>query len=191
MSDWTNVKIDFDMLDSNNVTLQWRKERTRKATLESHRERTRQNARTRFGPNGISTAMVCAMVDDCLNLEALEKLCNSYGLPITWEVEKKVDKAAEIQLLRDQAKALEKRIEKLEHGKWGKEPANGGMFKVEKTYTQGGQKYVYLAVKANGLWYLTGTNAEGQKSYTWDGLKAFAGKYARVWRLTVAEELLD
>lgn len=191
MSDWTNVKIDFDMLDSNNVTLQWRKERARKATLESHRERARQNARDRFGPNGISTAMVCAMVDDCLNLEALEKLCNSYGLPITWEVEKKVDKAAEIQLLRDQAKALEKRIEKLEHGKWGKEPANGGMFKVEKTYTQGGQKYVYLAVKANGLWYLTGTNSEGQKSYTWDGLKAFAGKYARVWRLTVAEELLD
>jgi|SRR5687768_1962715 len=191
MSAWIDHAVPFDMLDSNNVTLQWRKERTRKATLEDHRERARQNARTRFGPNGINTAICCAMIDDCTDLDKLEKICISYALPITWEVEKKVDKVAELQLLKDQAKALEKRIEKLEHGKWGKEPANGGMFKIEKTYTQGGQKYVYLAVKANGLWYLTGTNSEGQKSYTWDGLKNFAGKYARVWRLTVAEELLD
>lgn len=188
---WQEAKVPFGLLDDGNITLQWRKERSRKATLESHRERARQNARDRFGPSGINTAMACAMVDGCLTLEELEKLCNSYGLPITWEVEKKVDKAAELNLLKDQAKELNKRIEKLEYGRWGKEPANGAMFKIEMTYTQGGPKYVYLAVKASGLWYLTGTSGAAQKSYSWESLKKFAGKYARVWRLTAAEELLD
>ena len=102
-----------------------------------------------------------------------------------------MDKVAELKLLKEQAKALDKRIEKLEYGKWGKEPANGTVFKIEKRFSSLGDKYVYAAIKADGLWYLTGTRGETTSSRTWEQLKTFAGKYSRVWRLTVAEELLD
>lgn len=164
-------------------------EKLGKAVLEQNRELVRQHVRD-GNLSQLAKAMMLAMVDRSSTLDSLKALCKSYYIDIkeeTW----KMDKAAELKLLNDQKKALEKRIEKLEHGRWGKEPANGAMFKIEKSFFAGGDKFVYVALKAGGLWYLTGTGNDACKAYSWSSLQAFVGKYARVWRLTVAEELLD
>jgi hypothetical protein len=161
----------------------------KQASLEQVREAVRQKVRD-SNLNQLSKAMMQAMVDRSYTMEALQALCKSYGIK-GYEGELFMDKSAEIQLIKDQQAALSKRLEKLEYGKWGKEPANGGMFKIEKSYAVGGAKYKFLAIREAGLWYLTGTGVDGSKSYSWSGLQAFAGKYSRVWRLTVAEELLD
>lgn len=159
------------------------------ANLERSRESVRQLIRD-SDLNQLSKAMMQAMVDSSYTMKSLQALCKSYGIK-GYEGEPVINKAEEIKLLKEQKAALDKRIEKLEYGKWGKEPANGGMFKIEKSYSIGGSKYKFLAIKEGGFWYLTGTGAEAIKSYSWTGLQTFAGKYARVWRLTVAEELLD
>lgn len=159
------------------------------ATLEQVREVVRQKVRD-SNLNQISKAMMQAMVDRCYTMESLQALCKSYGIK-GYEGELVIDKGEEIRLLKEQKAALDKRIEKLEYGKWGKEPANGGMFKIEKSYSIGGAKYKFLALREGGIWHLTGTGVDGTKHYTWSQLQAFAGKYSRVWRLTVAEELLD
>jgi hypothetical protein len=159
------------------------------ATLEQNRELVRQHVRD-SNLNQISKAMMQAMVDRCWTQNELKALCKSYQIDI-FEKEWAMTKEEEVKLLKEQMKALDKKIERLEYGKWGKEPANGGMFKIEKSFSQGGAKYKYLAIKEGGVWHLTGTSADARKTYSWAGLKAFAGSYARVWRLTVAEELLD
>lgn len=167
----------------------WVDQQRTKATLEANRELVRQHVRdSNLGQ--LSKAMLQAMVDRSYTVQELKALCKSYNLDV-FEKEWGMTKEEELNLLKDQMKALDKKIEKLEYGRWGKEPANGSMFKIEKSYSSGGQKYAFVALKAGGLWYLTGTGTEGTKSYTWEGLKTVAGKYARVWRLTVAEELLD
>jgi cell division protein FtsB len=173
------------MLSSTNP---WQEQR-RKATLEQTRELVRQHVRD-SNLDILSKAMLQVMIDRSWTMDELKALCKSYNLAI-FEEDWMMSKEQELQLLKDQMKALDKKIEKLEHGKWGKEPSNGTAFKIEKSYVSGGQRYAFVALKAGGLWYLTGTGTEAAKSYTWDGLKAVAGKYARVWRLTVAEELLD
>lgn len=161
----------------------------RGAKLEQNRELVRQNVRD-SKLDQLSKAMIQAFVDRTDTLDGLKALCKSYRLDIN-EKEWKMDKAQELNLLKDQAKALARRIEKLEFGRWGKEPANGAMFKIEKRFSSTGENYTYLALKAAGIWTLTGAGYNGSKTYDWDGLKDFAGKYSRVWRLTVAEELLD
>lgn len=161
----------------------------KQATLEQTRESVRQHVRD-SNLDQLSKAMMQAMVDGSHTIEALRALCKSYGIT-GYEGELSMNKADEIKLLKEQKAALDKRIEKLEYGKWGKEPANGAMFKIEKSYSIGGSKYKFLAIKEGGYWYLTGTGADGTKSYSWTALQTFAGKYSRVWRLTVAEELLD
>lgn len=166
----------------------WRM-KERMAELERNRELVRQHVRD-AKLDQLSKAMLYAFIDRTDSLDGLKALCKSYKLEVN-ETEWYMDKAQELELLKSQAKALEKRIEKLEHGKWGKEPANGSMFKIEKRFSSYGDKYTYLALKAGGDWYLTGTRGETQAPRTWEQLKTFAGKYARVWRLTVAEELLD
>ena len=167
----------------------WVDQQRTKATLEANRELVRQHVRdSNLGQ--LSKAMLQAMVDRSYTVQELKALCKSYNLDV-FEKEWGMTKEEELKLLKDQMKALDKKIEKLEYGRWGKEPANGSMFKIEKSYSSGGPKYAFVALKAGGVWYLTGTSSESLKSYTWDGLKRFAGSYARVWRLTVAEELLD
>jgi hypothetical protein len=161
----------------------------KQATLEQVREAVRQHVRD-SKLDQLSKAMMQAMVDRSYTMEALQALCRSYGIS-GYEGELFMDKAAEIKLIKDQQAALYKRLEKLEHGKWGKEPANGGMFKIEKTFYAGGAKYKYLAIREAGVWHLSGTSADAKKTYSWEALKAFAGSRARVWKLTVAEELLD
>jgi hypothetical protein len=159
------------------------------ATLEQNRELVRQHVRD-SNLDQLSKAMMQAMVDRCWTDNELKALCKSYKLDI-FEKEWAMTKAEEISLLKEQMKTLDRKLEKLEHGKWGKEPTNGGMFKIEKSFYQGGAKYKYLAIKEGGVWHLTGTSADAKKTYTWEGLKTFAGSRARIWRLTVAEELLD
>jgi hypothetical protein len=161
----------------------------KRATLEQNRELVRQHVRD-SNLSQMAKAMMQAMTDRCDTLNELKALCKSYQIEI-FEKEWAMTKEEEIKLLKEQMSALDKKIEKLEYGKWGKEPANGASFKIEKRFSEGGTKYVYLALRAGGLWYLTGTSSPAMTSYTWDELKVFAGKYARVWRMTVAEELLD
>lgn len=161
----------------------------KQATLEQSRESVRQRVRD-SDLNQLSKAMMQAMVDGSSTIESLRALCKSYGIT-GYEGETMITKTEEIKLLKEQKAALDKRIEKLEYGKWGREPANGAMYKIEKSYSFSGTKYKFLALKEGGHWYLTGTGVEGCRTYTWDTLQVFAGKYSRVWRLTVAEELLD
>ena len=159
------------------------------ATLEANREMVRQHIRD-SNLDQMSRAMMQAMVDRCWSMDELKALCKSYHLEV-FEEEWKMNKADELKLLREQKAALEKKIEKLEHGRWGREPANGSSFKIEKRFSSTGNRYAYIALKADGNWYLTGTGFDASKAYSWEGLKNFAGNYARVWRMTVAEELLD
>ncbi len=160
------------------------------ATLEKNKELARQHCRDDGFLGVTGKAFLQAFIDRAKTLDELKALCKSYGMEIN-EKEWEMDKAQELKLLKEQSQALAKRIEKLEHGRWGKEPANGSSFKIEKRFSTTGDRYTYLAYKAGGLWYLTGTGYDGTKSYTWEKLKEFAGKYARAWRMTAAEELLD
>lgn len=171
------------------ITGEYLQGKRKEATLEQTRELVRQHVRD-SNLNQISKAMMQAMIDRSITIESLRALCKSYGIT-GYEGELNMNKADEIKLLKEQKAALDKRIEKLEYGKWGKEPANGAMFKIEKSYSIGGSKYKFLAIKEGGYWYLTGTGVDGTKTYTWSSLQTFASKYSRVWRLTVAEELLD
>lgn len=186
--------VPRDLLDEGNAVLQWKKERQLRFELESHKEQARQHAKFRLSAGEQNWAWVS--IDRCESFDDLFAVCNAYLLPTTWIKETKpmaMSKEDELNLLKEQQKSLAKRIEKLEYGKWGKEPSNGAMFKIEKKFSSLGTapKYSYAALKANGMWYLTGTGNDGTKSYSWEALKKFAGQYSRVWRLTVAEELLD
>jgi hypothetical protein len=100
-------------------------------------------------------------------------------------------KTEEIAKLKAEAVKLAAKIEKLELGRWGKEPANGSVYKIERRFERNGSGYTYAAVKAGGFWYLTGTRSEALKALTWDELKTWAGKYSRVWAMTAREELVD
>lgn len=165
------------------------KEKTRLAELEKNREIVRQYVRD-GGLDQMSKAMLYAFIDRTWDLDGLKALCKSYHINVK-EEEWAMNKDQEIKLLKEQIGQLQKRAEKLEFGKWGKEPANGAVFKIEKKFSSLGEKYVYAAIKAGGVWYLTGTGSAAGKTYTWEALKSFAGSYARVWKMTVAEELLD
>lgn len=167
----------------------WVDQQRIKATLEANRELVRQHVRD-SNLNQLSKAMMQAMIDRSYTMNELKALCKSYGIEI-FEKEWAMTKDEELKLLKEQQANLAKRIEKLEHGRWGREPANGAMFKIEKSYSPSGQRYAFVALKASGFWYLTGTGTESMKMYSWEGLKSFAGSHARVWRLTAAEELLN
>lgn len=100
-------------------------------------------------------------------------------------------KNVEIAKIQAEISKLQKQLEVVQHGRMGKEPQNGSVFKIEKRFEAGGKGYAYAAIKADGNWYLTGTGFAGNKIYTWDQLKDFIGKYSRVWVMTVREELVD
>lgn len=100
-------------------------------------------------------------------------------------------KNVEIAKIQAEISKLQKQLEVVQHGRMGKEPQNGSVFKIEKRFEAGGKGYAYAAIKADGKWYLTGTGFAGNRVYTWDELKDFIGKYSRVWAMTVREELVD
>lgn len=192
-NEWVYEDVPRDELNVRNVSYNHMKEKTRKAELESHREKARQNLQGKiwFEP---SYHQVINSICKCNTLDELAVVCGAYNLPFTWIKEEPtvISKEAELKLLKDQQAALLKRIERLEFGKWGREPSNGAVFKIEKKFSSTAtSKYTYVALKANGMWYLTGTGFDATKAYNWEGLQKFAGQWARVWRLTVAEELLD
>ena len=169
--------------------MSWLDEKRAQATLEMNRELVRQHVRD-SKLDQLSKAMLQAFADRTWDLDGLKALCKSYNLSIN-EEEWAMNKEDEIKLLKAQINKLQKRAEKLEYGKWGREPSNGTVFKIEKRFSSIGEKYVYSAIKAGGMWYLTGTRGEATAPHTWEQLQTFAGKYARVWKMTAAEELLD
>jgi len=169
--------------------MSWVDQKNKQAELEANRELVRQHVRdSRL--NEISKAMLYAFIDRTDTMDGLKALCKSYKLEVK-EEEWKMDKVEELKLLKEQQLALAKRIDKLEFGRWGREPANGTVFKIEKRFSSVGDKYAYAAIKAGGMWYLTGSRGETTNPRTWDQLQTWAGKYSRVWKMTTSEELVD
>ena len=170
----------------------WAYNRQEKAALEAHRERVRQVYARAFGAASKSSEWVQGLlyVEGAKTLEDLKRVCDSFD--ISWKDSgDMLTKTEEIAKLRAEAEKLNARIQKLELGRWGKEPANGSVFKIERRFERNGSGYTYAAVRAGGLWYLTGTRGEALKAQTWEELKRWAGQYSRVWTLTVKEELVD
>lgn len=171
-------------------SVSWLTQQRNRAELEAQKERVRQafgrltNIRTPEWVQGI------VYVEGCSTVEQLKAVSKSYN--IVWKEEgDMVTKNVELANLKAEAAKLQARIEKLEYGRFGKEPANGSVFKIERRFEQFGKGYTYAAVRAEGWWYLTGTRQEAGKPMTWEQLKTWAGKYSRVWSMTVKEELVD
>lgn len=170
----------------------WMFDQKAKAELEAHRERVRQVYARAFGVASKSSEWVQGLlyVEGAKTLEDLKRVCDSFD--ISWKDSgDMLTKSEEIAKLRAEAVKLNARIEKLELGRWGKEPANGSVFKIERRFERNGAGYTYAAVRAGGSWYLTGTRGDAVKAMTWDELKRWAGQYSRVWTMTVKEELVD
>lgn len=170
----------------------WMDSKRATAELEAHRERVRQVFMRSFGPAMKSSEWVQAImyVESANNIEELKRVCNSFD--IVWKEEgDMVTKNEEIAKLQADIAKLTQKVEKLQLGRMGKEPANGTVFKIEKRYQKTGAGYVFAAVRAGGFWYLTGTGVDGSRQYTWETLKKFIGDYSRVWTMTAKEELVD
>ncbi len=169
----------------------WLGEKKNRAELEAQRERVRQAFSRSFGAALKSAEWLQSImyVEAAQSVEDLKRVCNSFD--IAWKDEgDMVTKTDEINALKSQIADLTKKLEKVEHGRMGKEPANGTVFKIEKRFSSGGPKYSYAAIRADGMWYLTGTTGAGIRDYTWEGLKKFVGEYSRVWVMNPKEELV-
>lgn len=185
---------DYCMYDADLTgrVMSWGQEKTAKATLEAHRERVRQVYARSFGAAKTSSEWVQGLlyVEGAKNLDDLKKVCDSFD--IVWrDAGDMITKNEQIQALKEELRKTQVKLDKLQYGRWGKEPANGTVFKIERRYERLGVGYTFAAVKASGLWYITGTKSESTRCYTWEELQAWAGKYSRVWKMTVAEELVD
>jgi hypothetical protein len=183
------IKMDWDEVFKPTMTHTWLDEKRRKATLESRREAARQ-ALIRQHLSPAIQAMGMHQIGNCKDLKELESVCVSYLIAFKTEGDM-TTRNEELAKLRAEVTKLNKKIESLEHGRMGKEPANGAVFKIEKRFEKNGKGYGYAAIKADGKWYLTGTGWDGTKSYDWDGLKKFIGEHSRVWVMTAREELVD
>lgn len=161
------------------------------AELEAHRERVRQVYASAFSAAIKSSEWVQGLVylEGAKTVEELKKFCDSFD--IVWKDEgDMVTKNDEINALKSKIAELNSKVEKLEYGRMGKEPANGTVLKIERRYAENGPKYVFAAIRGGGLWYLTGTNY-GTKSYTWEALKTFVGEHSRVWLMGASKEFVD
>lgn len=169
----------------------WIDDQRKKAELEAQRERVRQTFS--HGLTNIkSTEWVQGLMylEGAKTIEDLKAVCRSFD--IVWKDEgDMVTKNVELANLKAELNKIQSKIDKLEYGRLGKEPSNGTVFKIEKRFEAGGKGYQYAAIRASGLWYLTGTGATSNRYYTWEELKTFIGKYSRVWAMTVREELVD
>lgn len=190
------AEFDVEPHTSTNYTVQanngWLAEKRRLAELEAHRERVRQIYAKSFAAASKSAewAQGLVYIQNAHTIERLKQVCDSFD--IVWKDEgDMVTKNDEINALRSKIAELNAKVEKLEYGRMGKEPANGTVLKIEKRFSENGPKYVYAAVRANGLWFLTGTVGAGTKEYTWETLKEFVGKYSRVWLMGASKEFVD
>lgn len=188
-----DVLFTTNYMDQSLTSADWLGQKRKKAELEAQRERVRQVFMRTFGAALKSSewAQAILYVESARSVEELKRVCDSFD--ILWKDEgDMVTKNDEINALKSQIADMERKISKLELGRMGKEPANGTVFKIEKRYSRSsGTSYTFAAIRAGGLWYLTGTGADGTKSYTWETLKAFIGQYSRVWMMTAKEELVD
>lgn len=168
----------------------WIDDQRKKAELEAQRERVRQ-AFAALNNTKTSTWIQGLMyLEGAKNVDDLKGVCRSFN--IVWKDEgDMVTKNVELANLKAELAKVQAKIDKLEYGRLGKEPANGTVFKIEKRFDIGGKGYQYAAIRAGGMWYVTGTAGAGTKQYTWEELKTFIGKYSRVWSMTVREELVD
>lgn len=168
----------------------WLMDKREQAKLEANKERVRQVFGRLQGVKSSFWAQGLMYVEQAKTINDLKDVCKSHE--IVWKDEGDMPtKTEELRKLKDQVAKINAQIEKLELGRWEREPANGSVFKIERRYSEDGKGYYFAAVRADGLWYLTGTRADSNRSYTWDELQAWAGKYSRVWKLTVAKELVD
>jgi hypothetical protein len=170
----------------------WLDNQRNKAELEAHRERVRQVfARSFSAAKGSAEwAQGLVYIQDATTVDKLKDVCNSFD--IVWRDQgDMLTKNEELAKLKVEAEKLRVKIEKLEYGRMGKEPANGTVFKIERRFEQFGKGYTYAAVRADGMWYITGTRGEALSSMTWERLKTWVGKYSRVWVMTAREELVD
>lgn len=170
----------------------WLDNKRNRAALEAQRERVRQVYARAFSAAMKSSEWVQGLVylEGAKTLDELKKFCDSFD--IVWKEEgDMLTKNEEIKKLQAEIQHLTNKVSKLEHGRMGKEPANGTVFKIEKKYSQMGPRYVYAAVRADGAWYLTGTSGAGVKQYDWEELKSFIGTHSRVWSMTTSKELVD
>lgn len=168
----------------------WLADKKATAELEAHRERSRQAFSRLHNVKSSEWVQGLIYLEAAQNVEDLKKVCNSFG--IAWKAEGDMKtKLEEIQDLKDQIKRLNSKLEKVEYGRWGKEPANGSVFKIERRFEAGGKGYTYAAVRAEAWWYITGTRGDATKALSWAELQRWAGKYSRVWKMTVVEELVD
>lgn len=168
----------------------WLQEKQASAVLESHRERVRQVLAEMSKVDSSVWAQGLAYVQNAQSADALKKVCDSFD--IVWKDSGDMNtKNVEIALLKTEVDKLNAKIKKLQFGRFGEEPSNGAVFKIERRFEQYGKGYTYAAVRAGGSWFLTGTRGDAVKEMSWEQLKTWAGKYSRVWKMTVAEEMVD
>jgi hypothetical protein len=183
---------DFAYYDDTYDTGSWMRAKRHAAELEAHRERVRQVfVRSFSAAKGSSEwAQGLVYIQDATSVDKLKDVCNSFD--IVWRDQgDMLTKNEELAKLRVEAEKLRVKIEKLEYGRMGKEPANGTVYKIERRFEQFGKGYTYAAVRADGMWYITGTRGEALSSMTWERLKTWVGKHSRVWVMTAREELVD
>jgi hypothetical protein len=80
------------------------------------------------------------------------------------------------------AKAHEDLQKAKRNTRFGIQPSNGSILKFEKKFgAYGGPKtYYYGAIRANDLWYITGSDRYQHSPMTWKGLQEFIGD-GKVW----------
>jgi hypothetical protein len=168
----------------------WLSQQRNRAELEAQKERVRQAFSRMTNVSTPEWVQGIVYVEGCSTVEQLKAVCKSYN--IVWKAEgDMVTKAVELANLKAEMAKLQAKIDKVEYGRFGKEPANGSVFKIERRFEQFGKGYTYAAVRADGNWYLTGTVGAGLKVFSWEELKTWVGKYSRVWVMTAREELVD
>lgn len=172
------------------VQSNWIDDQRKKAELEAQRERVRQ-AFAALNNTKTSTWIQGLMyLEGAKNVDDLKGVCRSFN--IVWKDEgDMVTKNVELASLKAELAKVQAKIDRLEHGRLGKEPANGTVFKVERRFDAAGKGYSYAAVRADGKWYITGTRGDAVKAMDWEEFKRWVGKYSRVWSMTVREELVD
>lgn len=170
--------------------MSWLDDQKKKAELEAHRERVRQVMSRLRDVKSATWVGNLMYVEAAKTVGDLQHACKM--MDIIWKEEGDlVTKDETIEKLKAEINKLNSQVEKLQYGRWGKEPANGSVFKIERRFEQFGKGYTYAVVRADGKWYITGTRGDAVKAMDWEQLKRWAGKYSRVWAMTAREELVD
>jgi hypothetical protein len=183
----TNAGVfDTELMDRQ---MGWIDDQRKKAEFEAQKERVRQAMRSLNNVKTSEWVGNLMYVEACVKIDELKHACDMMG--IYWKDEGDMKtKEQELKDLKAELAKVQKQIDKIEHGRLGKEPANGSVFKIERKFERYGTGYTYSAVRADGKWYLTGTRGDATKAMSWDELKRWIGDYSRVWVMTAKEELV-